>query len=252
MMNYTRLLACSAVAITMSVVATPGRGAERTTSSLAISGMVIGFAPDRATGVMYPSDFCGPVYSVDNDTRELVGWYSEKTKYPVIVPGANPLGFVGTVGIAEFTFEQNGKVVGTITTMSYAEVVKENAPLKTDFAKGILCARATGFVIEGTGIYHNAAGSFTTRSSVNLGLLTLETKLELTLWERSPKPKPVLHLVAAASCCRPAAPVQQAAYYEPAQCTRPVVRACYEQPEEPGLLSRGCRLIRSPLRCVFR
>lgn len=233
-----------ATAIALSTGITVARANDGTTSSLEIAGMVTGFAPDRATGVMYPSDFSGPVYSVAGSSRTQVGWYSEKTQYPVVAPGANPLGFVGTVGISEFTFQQNGKTVGTLTTVSLARLVENNgAAGKTDFAKGILCAKADGIVIGGTGIYRNAAGSFATKSTVNLGLLTLKTKLKLTLWEREPESVPFQR--ASASCCRPAV------HFEPVVCAGPA-EFCHREVQHCGLISRGCRILKSPLRCVFR
>lgn len=209
---------------------------ESTTQTLAISGMVTGFAPDAATGVMYPSHLSGTLYSINGSERSPIGWYSEKTQYPVLDAGANPLGFIGTVGVSRFTMERNGKTLGTLTTLSLSRLVPENGPgCKTDFAKGILCVRADGVVIGGTGIYRNSVGTFTTRSTVNLGLLTLETTIQLTLREKKPK---ATHLAAASpSCCRPAAFVQ------PASCARP---------QQHGLLSHGCRILNSPLRCVFR
>lgn len=226
---------------------------DRVTTPLEISGMVTGFAPDRATGVLYPAEFAGPVYSLDGSTRELVGWYSEQTQIPVVAPGANPLGFIATIGIARFTFEQEGNTVGTITTISLARLVEENgAGCRTDFAKGILCAQADGVVIDGTGRYRNAAGSFTTNSTVNLGLLTLETRLQLTLWARQPSPVLQAGMSAGAkSCCRPAAYVQTAPGPQHAygRCSG---SPCYRAADCGGRHSRSCRWITFPLRCVHR
>ncbi|GAB4154857.1 MAG: hypothetical protein Tsb009_31580 [Planctomycetaceae bacterium] len=173
------------------------------TQTLKIVGKATGFGRDPQTGVTYPAQFAGQLFRVVNGTDVPVGTYSEKIIQPILHPYATPLGFVGTIGLAKLTLEQDGEIVGELTAINLAAIVGSNGDrCKTDFAKGRLCARAQGIILQGTGIFQSMSGGFQTQSQLNMATFTLTTMLSVNLSPQSTAP-PQIAASPRATCCKP-------------------------------------------------